>query len=238
MVTNRKEKRNERALKTIRNSKAMKEDRWAAIEYFKDLEDVASAVPALLQRFEYSLEHGIIDTREKELAMEGIKKHNKASVPFILEHLKSTNRIAWPIKALNATGDQAEVITCLKAALNFGDNSFDRDIVDKNYDVLCYLRDYQLQEFSHEIAHFLRDADERVRFAAVEVLIEQDDKKIPEFLEEFLHDQSSENRRIRRVVIDAFAEKKWPVQKPEAFSTSELEPGTILTKQKTIQKTT
>src|SRR6478735_1523223 len=92
----RKIKRIERAGKLVRNAKAIREDRWAALEFLaKDLKEADQAIPLLLQRFEYSLEHGINDTREKELAQEGVVRFGDSGVPFLRDWLKKTSRIAW-----------------------------------------------------------------------------------------------------------------------------------------------
>src|SRR4051794_9223067 len=114
MSKNRDEKRVAGALAKIKNPKAIREDRVAAIDYFSDLGDAAVAVPSLLQRFEYSLEHGINDTREKESAMEGIVSYGGDALPYVREHLLVTSRIAWPIKLLKALGEESQVIDILK----------------------------------------------------------------------------------------------------------------------------
>src|SRR4051794_22934755 len=80
---NRDERRIERGITLIKSAKAIKEDRVGAIEYFRDLGDREVAVPALLQRFEYSIEHGINDTREKESCMEGILAYGVESLPLV-----------------------------------------------------------------------------------------------------------------------------------------------------------
>ena len=206
----RKSKRVERAAKIITNAKAIRDDRKAAIEFVaNDVANVEEAVTALLPRFEYSLEHGINDTREKELAMKGIVRFGEEAIPFVRDWLKSTTRIAWPIKVLNQLGQDQVVVDCLKSALDFGEVSFTQHAVDKNYDILCYLRDYQLHDEISQIAHFLKDADERVRYAASEVLIAQDSEKVKPLLEPFLSDDSSENRRIRGAVSQLFVDKGW-----------------------------
>jgi HEAT repeat protein len=206
------ERRNAKALATIKNSKAIKEDRIAAIEYMKDLDDPTVAVPALLQRFEYSLEHGINDTREKESAFDGILAHGQDALPLVREHLLTTSRIAWPIKVLKALGDEGQVVEILKSALDFGDVAFDQAKVDKNYDILCYLVEYKLPGFVPQIAHFLNDPDERVRFACSELLLEQDDPEVASFLERFLSDESPDNGRIRQGALRAFLEKRWKIK--------------------------
>lgn len=222
------EKRNAKSLATIKNSKAIRDDRVAAIDYFKDLDDQNVAVPALLQRFEYSLEHGINDTREKESCFEGITAHGADALPLVREHLLTTSRIAWPIKVLKALGDEGQVVEILKAALDFGDVAFDQAKVDKNYDILCYLVEYKLAGFVPQAAHFLNDPDERVRFACTELMIEQDDPAVAGHLERFLSDESPDNTRIRQSVIRAFFEKRWKVQDTGKFPNGEVVDGLTL----------
>lgn len=218
----RDEKRIARALATIKNSKAIKEDRQAAIDYFVNLADVTAAVPALLQRFEYSLEHGINDTREKESCMEGILGYGPDALPLVKEHLLVTSRIAWPIKVLKALGEELQVVDILKHALDFNDVRFDQAKVDKNYDILCYLIDYKLPGFTDKIAHFLDDPDERVRFAATELMIEQDEANVPSYLERFLADDTADNTRLRRSVIEAFLRRSWTVKDPSRFPNGQI----------------
>lgn len=225
----RDEKRTAKALATIKNAKAMKEDRGLAIEYFKDYGDATVAIPALLQRFEYSLEHGINDTREKESCMEGIIAYGQDALPLVREHLLTTSRIAWPIKVLKTLGDESQVIAILKSALNTGDIAFDQAKVDKNYDILCYLVEYQLPGFAPQLAHFLQDHDERVRFAAAEVLIEQQDPEVPALLEHFISDKTSENIRIRQSVINAFLEKGWKLKDPGKYPSGQIEGALFVT---------
>jgi hypothetical protein len=218
----RNQKRIDSNLAKIKNPKAIRDDRVAAIDFFTHLDDVEVAVPALLQRFEYSLEHGINDTREKEACLEGIVAYGAKALPHVREHLRSTSRIAWPIKTLKALGEAEVVIDILKDALDFGDVAFDQAKVDKNYDILCYMIEYKMPGFASRLAHFLADPDERVRFAAAEVMIEQDDPVVPASLERFLGDESADNTRIRRAVIEAFVKHHWALKEPEKFPAGQV----------------
>lgn len=217
MFTERKERQVSRNLRLVRNGKAIREDRWAALEYFRSLDDPAVAVPALLDRFEYSLEHGINDTREKEMALEAIVARKEAAIPFVRERLTATTRIAWPIKALKALGNETLVIESLLGALNYGDVAFDQAQVDKNYDVLCYLRDYKVPDAVPKVAFFLKDPDERVRFACIEFLLEQEHPDVPDLVEPFLADASAENLRLRQAAIEAFGMRQWQVKDVSKF---------------------
>lgn len=209
----RRLRRIEKAKKLVTNPKAIREDRWAALTFLaEDLDSVHEAVPALLPRFEYSLEHGINDTREKEIALKGIERFGKDALPYLKDWLRSTTRIAWPIKAISKIGDSETLLESLKQALNFNDVTFDQAAVDKNYDILCHLREFSLDGYFKEIAHFLKDPDERVRFAAAEALIEQNSDEVKVYLQDFLQDDSTENRRIKQAVVNAFVKHGWKVE--------------------------
>lgn len=218
----RKKNKSAKLARMIKNKMALREDRQAALEFFQDGTDLETTIPALLARFEYSLEHGINDTREKELAMKGIVHFGKEAIPLIKEHLQNTHRIAWPLKILEKICDQeSEIVDVLLSALNFGDVVFDQAIVDKNYDLLCHLSGHKRAGLSAKVIHFIKDADERVRFAAAEVLAAQDDQSVASSLEPFLFDDSSENRRIRKSVMDAFIRNHWKVHSvPEGHNPS------------------
>lgn len=235
----RLEKKIAKATKQIKNPKAIKEERALALEFLADLDKPATAIPALLQRFEYSLEHGINDTREKETAMKGILRHEDQALQYVREHLKKTNRIAWPIKILQKLGDESEVVDALIGALDFGDVSFDQAIVDKNYDILCYLAEYKVSGLYKKLAHFLNDPDERVRFATVECLLAQDEhEQIKPMLEPFLTDETSENRRIRMAVINAFADRGWRIEKLQDIEPGLLVEGVFVTKKGKLERRT
>ncbi|MFK7871865.1 MAG: hypothetical protein AB8C84_01660 [Oligoflexales bacterium] len=207
-----------KSAKVVRNSKANRDDRKDALAFFVQLEDVALAAPVLLDRFEYSLEHGINDTREKESAMEGLVKYKDAVLPYVEKKLLATEKIAWPIKVLMELTDEEKRVEILQNCLSLDDVALEQAKVDKNYDVLCYLADYTCVDLK-KIVPFLKDPDERVRFAAAAVVIDNSGASGPEFLENFLVDESSENRRIHRLVVEAFVDKGWPVK--------ELEPGPL-----------
>jgi hypothetical protein len=227
---NRKEKSIESAGATIRRKIAIKDERMAAIESMARLGDAEVAIPHLLARFDYSLEHGIQDEREKNRAMDGILGYGENAVSIVRRHLVEKHRIAWPIKILSKLKEQDFIVDALKECLDFGDTSFNMNALEKNYDVLCYLRDYPLPGYKDKLAHFLKDPDERIRFAAVEALAEQDDESINELFEPFLSDESSDNRRIREVVVNAFVDKSWKVKDRELFMDGYVIPGVRIQK--------
>jgi HEAT repeat protein len=158
--------------------------------------------------------------------MEGIVAYGADALPHVREHLLVSTRIAWPIKLIKALGDEKDVVEILKSALDFSDVAFDQAKVDKNYDILCHLRDYQLPGFAPTLTHFLKDLDERVRFACTEVLLEQtDDPEVPALLEHFIGDESPDNIRMRQMTIQAFLTRKWVLKHPERFANGHVVGG-------------
>jgi len=214
-----KEKRRKRNisshLKTLQNPKAIREDRMASLEFFNELDDIEVSVNALLKRFNFSIDHGIYDTREKELAMKGIIRFGSDALPLLLAHLKKSDKIAWPIKIYEKLASSHEIAEALEACLDFGDVAFDQNKVDKNYDILCHLRDYKTPDSGEKLLHFLKEHDERLRFAGAEVILAQDSEHLAAKLEHYLLDESAENIRLRQAVTEKYERLKWEIKEKE-----------------------
>lgn len=219
-----------RNLKILKNPKSIKEDRAGAIDFFVTLDKFDEAIPALLQRFNYSLEHGINDQREKELVMGGILRAKEKALPYIQQYLTVSTTIAWPIKALQELATTEQIVEILETCLDYGDISFDRNKVDKNYDILCYLMEYKLPDGGKKVLQFVKDHDERVRFAAVEAVLEQGKEDVIRELEPFLLDDSAENTRIRRAVAEAYLKNRWVIHYRERIAGGPLLPGLRVSK--------
>ncbi len=233
---NRFQRSVEKNLVLIQKTKVLQEDRVASIDFFKSLDQTEIAVPALLKRFDFSLEHGINDTREKESCMEGILSRKENAKKYVLEHLKKTTRIAWPIKIYSQLVEEPELVQALLEALDYNDVSFDQNKVDKNYDILCYLMDYKLPDGGKSLLSFIKDHDERVRYAASEAILEQKDPETISQLEGFLFDESAENIRIRQAVVEAYSNHSWTIQNQSLAQTGEFLTGYVITKEFQIKK--
>ncbi|MBP6217128.1 MAG: hypothetical protein KA436_00915 [Oligoflexales bacterium] len=216
-------------LKLVQNPKAVREERVGAIEYFSSLTECKIAVPSLLKRFDYSLDHGINDTREKEACMKGVIQFKEQALPYIKTHLLMTSRIAWPIKTFSAIGTEEQLVAALQECLDFSDVSFNQMKVDKNYDVLCYLRDHKLPDGGLSLLPFVANHDERVRFAVVEAILAQKNQAAAAEMEDLLLNESEENTRIRQSMIEAYVENKWAVHLKEKIQPGTLCPGVRVT---------
>ncbi len=222
--------------KLVQNAKAIREERVAALGFFSKLRDPEISVPALLKRFEYSLDHGINDTREKESAMEGILSFGEIALPHVQAHLAHSTRIAWPIKIYQKLASEESVASALEACLFLKDFDFDRDKIDKNYDILCYLRDYPLPDKGRSLVPLVQALDERVRLATVEVILAQGAPDCIEKVEKFIADETPENTRIHQVVIDAFVEKQWPIRHLAIPEGSTVAPDVLVTSDRRLRR--
>lgn len=240
MKESSKEKAIQKHLAKVKSKRTIKEERMVSLDFFSHLTDKDVAVPALLSRFDYSIEHGIQDEREKAVALEGITRFGPDAVDIIKSHLKETTKIAWPLKILTKVCTPDQVRDVIKDALFFGETSFDIYKLEKNYDLLCYLRDYQTPDFIDKIAFFIDNPDERIRCAAVDCLVEQEEKQeeIQALVEKFLWDDSAENIRVRETVLDCYIEKKWRVKDLSHFVDGIVAPGVTVNKQGELKQNT
>ncbi|MDD9950866.1 MAG: HEAT repeat domain-containing protein [Zetaproteobacteria bacterium] len=127
--------------------------------------------------------------------------------------------------------EENELVICLESILDYGDIYLDQSKVDKNYDILCYLRDYKLApEVGHKLGHFLQVKDERVRFAAAEALTEQQDATYIDLLQPFVFDESSDNIRIRKMVIQTMIGQKWQLKPAPTVQPGPLLENIVITK--------
>ncbi len=234
---NRRQKTLEKNETIIKNRKAIKEDRVAAIEYFANHKDPLVATKCLLQRFTFSLEQGIQDGREKQKVLDSILAFGEKALVPTIEHLKASHSIAWPVKIISKLGTQEELQNALWSALTFGDIDFSQELVNKNYDILCHLRNQSLGDKSSELFQFLNAHDERLRLAATEAILHQNEEKDFQKLEKFLLDDSPENIRLKQSIADKFIELKRPLFNTKLFKTGFLHPDFVINKDYTLKHT-
>lgn len=195
----------------IRRELVNKQERKSAIHFFCDHEDVEVSVKALLKRFTFSDDNSIVDTTEKEKALDGIISKKDAAIPWIIAHLYESHYIAWPLKALHALTDENTVVQTLEKCLDLEDTTFSQSKIEKNYDVLCHLLDYSHLPDVKSVTHFVSSHDERLRFTAVELLAKFPNPPLSA-LEQFLYDESPDNTRVRALTFELYSAHGWKIK--------------------------
>jgi len=214
----RKEKSIQKAIKTLCNKKTNKDSRYAAIEKLEEeakTNDVA--LIGLIKRFNFSVDHSIQDTKEKEVVKSIIIKHVPRSIPLLKNNLLKEFNISWTLQTLKESLSEEEIVQQLLSALIYDDISFSINDIEKNLEILNILRDYKQDYIYNKIKGFLESHDERIRFSTMELLAIQSPERAAKDLAIYINDESMENIRLRRRVLELYKENAWKVPNPQMY---------------------
>lgn len=190
-----------------------KEQRLEAIESLKNGEAELS-VPQLLKRFELVIDHGIQDTKEKEMCMQEILSHKEKSITYVTEFIKNQKRISWPLRISEKLLDNDKYLELLLSILEPDLIAFDDAHIERNIAVLNALKDVYNKSVTEKLLPFLKHRNDDIKIAAVEALLSQvlnnkDDyakKTLTEISKEELND---ENSRFLGHVKNLVSQNKW-----------------------------
>lgn len=202
------EKQIEKHAKRIRKKDAQQEDRVASAYWLAE-EGSFNSVYGLLGRFEMAYEHQMKDRAEKDLASKLLQDLGEPAVPAIKAFLRKSSQFARPMALLeNISGKEAALamifelleLEAAKSELKPG----------KKRQLLIKLAEFQEPEVVASATPFLSDFDEGVRFAAVEVLIAQEEtKEVRETLLGSLSDPEEESNRLRVRISEVAHARRW-----------------------------
>ncbi len=211
-----KEKRDQRAFdrnlkRVLRRTRAKDERMDESIHFLADL-DTQQALMGLLRRYDVTIKSESMDRFEKELIYNILVDKGAKAIPPILEFLKGSENVTWPIQALRSLTTEEKVVEALCEVLA-EENTKDSFKPDKKVRLLELLADHQDERVSPVVAGALKDFDETVRYGAVECLFDQGDEvSAREPLLEALTDPDEESQRIRKRIIKGFAATGWTVR--------------------------
>jgi hypothetical protein len=148
------------------------DQRMEAIEALKGIKD-ERVIAQFLKRFELVLDHGMQDTKEKNLCLEAIVSFEDAAKPYIEDALKTKKRIAWPIKIAEQLYSPEEYLKLLLKNLNSEAIVFDSDWVERQTELLLALTELSDKRITSKVLPYLTARYEEVRIAALECLKNQ-----------------------------------------------------------------
>lgn len=226
---NRKEKSIQNAIVTLCDKKTNKDTRLAAIEKLEEESKTHDgALQGLIKRFNFNIEHSIIDNKEKEHVAQILEKHKDRTILFLKENLQTAFNISWTVKILKKLTKEEDLILELLGTLHYQDISFSKDTIEKNFEVLNLLRDFHHPAVYEKTKIFLEDQDERIRLAALEILAEQNPDKAVVDLARFITDTTIENSRLRNRVIEIFHQNCWRVPNAKDFKGGKITEGVFI----------
>jgi HEAT repeat protein len=197
-----------------KNKDAQSVDRQASLDVLRDAahEGSGEAVAGLLGRFTIRYDKSIEDEQEKEFVSEELIQLGAKILPELQKHLRNAESIAWGLKVLQAVTDKDSAWPILADLCERNDNSYTRD-PSKKIQILNYLGDQPDRRCNEALLPYLEDIDEGVRFTTVEALLRHKEPEVArEPLCKLLVNEKEESRRIKKRILDGFAELGWDVK--------------------------
>ena len=200
-----------RHIARAKNKDAQSADRFASLEALRD-DGSPEAIEGLLSRFTMRYDKSIEDEQEKEFVFDAVVKMGKPILPPLQKHLRGADSISWGLKVLHEVATPDEAWPILADLCERNDNTYTRD-PSKKIQLLVFLGEQPDPRASKALLPYLSDMDEGVRFVTVEALLRQKDPELArEPLLQLLTNEKEESRRIKKRIIDGFADLGWDVK--------------------------
>lgn len=193
--------------KTVADKRAQTYDRAEAIRVLSEMRS-GEAAEALLKRFNFTIDPSITDQEEKEAAFDGVVACGSDAVPFVIAACERAEVLTWPLRILRKLlKDDAYKKELLDLAGTF-DTDYARNVEPK-LQVVGALGEVKGEDARAAIERFLDDANENVRFTAVQATFGQsDDASVPALVKLL---EAEESIRIKNKVCAGFVATKWTV---------------------------
>jgi hypothetical protein len=204
-------RRLEKHVARAKNKDAQSADRFSSLEALRD-DGSPEAVEGLLGRFTMRYDKSIEDEQEKEWVFDQLTKMGPSILAPLQKHLRNADSIAWGLKVLHEVAKTDEAWPILGDLCERNDNNYVRD-PSKKIQLLAYLGEQSDPRCGKALVPYLEDIDEGVRFNTVEGLLRHKDAEASrEALLKLLTNDKEESRRIKKRIMDGFADLGWDVK--------------------------
>ncbi|MCA9708803.1 MAG: HEAT repeat domain-containing protein [Myxococcales bacterium] len=206
----RAKSRLDKMIKTVINPYVQSPDRYRAMEQL--LEDGSeAALIGLFRRFTIVSTKSIEDEEEKGWAYRQLSglgaKVLPAAKAFCLEH----DNVAWALRIVEDVADETQEWEMLDALLERHPPGYERD-PKKKLQILTHLADIDDPKVAEYLAGYVQDADEGVRYFAVEQLIDiGDEAQAKQGMIDRLCNPEEDSMRLRTKILDGLADLGWDV---------------------------
>jgi HEAT repeat protein len=171
--------------------------------------DTPETTLALLKRFTMSSRVITQDIEEKRMIVEMLVEKSESAIEPILRFMKTHQQVDWPVQALARIVSKDELVRHLVDTIETVAQS-EFAAPEHRVSLIRAVHDHVTPEMAPMLESFLDDADDDVRIAAVDALIEIGDSTRETLLEAFL--AAEDQPRIRRRVAELFADRGWAVK--------------------------
>lgn len=194
-----------RHTKRIANINAQHEDRIASARWLaeKGSED---AVLGLYGRFGLTIESQMKDAAEKELVFDLLVDLGPGVVGPAREWLKKNAQIAQPLRIIEQFEGKDAVVDVLLELISRENDPFK---TEKKRQLLIKLSELKSARAVPAVIPLLKDFDEGVRYAAVEVLLAVESPDAIAALAEALASGDEDSNRVRGRIAEGFHLRSW-----------------------------
>lgn len=194
--------------KKIRNKDTPVEERQN-MAYWLAEDGKDDAILAMLGRFEMTYEHGMKDVEEKQIVEGLVLELGEDAVIPLETFLRRCHAFARPMglyeRIAGAERARALILELLQTEYEKSELK-----PKKKKDLLIRLADFQGDDVRDSAVRFLDDFDEGCRYAAVEVLLAQEESaEVRDPLIAMLADTEEESGRLQHRIGEAAAARAW-----------------------------
>ncbi len=230
----RSKTRLDKLIKMVTNPYTQSADRYHAMEQLL-ADGSEAALIGLFRRFTNVSTKSIEDEEEKGWAYRQLSglgpKVLPAAKAFCLEH----ENVAWALRIIEEVADETQEWEILDALLERHPPGYERD-PKKKLQILAHLADIEDPKVAEYLVGYVEDADEGVRFFAIEQLIDiADEAQSKAALIDRLCNPEEDSIRLRTKVLDGLVELQWEVSpadieriRPRLGSEHELRSGKVV----------
>lgn len=223
-----KEKAQQRRLnklrKTLTNMYVQAGERQYTIETLRELNS-EDAVDVLLARFEETAPNHTTDAEEKERVYSVLvdlgRRGDADVVGTIKNYLKRVDEnINWPLRVLSDLVSYDEMVGLVTELLEACKTDYQRS-PEKKRELMLRATEFKNKELAKQVARFLEDANDTIRFLAVDALMAQEEEEIArEPLTELLRWEDS--IRTMQKVAEIFSERQdWIIPEEDREETEQ-----------------
>lgn len=206
----RAKSRLDKMIKTATNPYTQSAERYHAMEQLL-ADGSEAAIIGIFRRFTIVSTKSIEDEEEKgwayrQLSGLGTKVLSSAKA-FCLAH----DNVAWALRIIEDVADETQEWEILDALLEQHPPGYERD-PSKKLQILTQLADIDDPKVAEYLVGYLADADEGVRYFAVEQLSDiGDEAQSKQGLIDCLCNPEEDSVRLRTKILDGLAELEWDV---------------------------
>ena len=204
-------------LKTVTNMYVQPSERQFTLQSLRDI-GTPDAIRAMLARFQESAPNTTVDGEEKEYVYDILTemcRHDPSVVEILVTYIQEAeSKINWPMRVLQDLFDYDEMADFLRKQLETCNTEYQRD-PEKKQEIILRAAEFKNEALAKEVARFVEDQNETVRFLAVQTLLQQEFDEITQPALRYVLAEEDSLRIVQNVAEAFTAKQNWLIPADE-----------------------